>query len=238
MLYFQGEPFLHPEYFELIEQAQKRGIYTASSTNAHFLRGDPARNIVESGLDRLIVSMDGTDQGVYEHYRRGGDWETVKQGIMEVIDWKKKLRSKTPYLILQFLVFKHNEHQIPEMKRLAREMGVDKLEFKSAQLYDFEEGTDNIPDNDKYSRYIRGADGELNVKKRIRNRCFRMWSGTVITWDGRVVPCCFDKDADHQLGVLSEQSFRTIWKGKEYKSFRQKILSDRTGIDICNNCTE
>lgn len=238
MLYFQGEPFLHPEYLELIHQAEKRHIYTATSTNAHFLRGDTARKVVESGLDRLIVPMDGTDQETYMQYRKGGDFDTVQQGVMEILDWKRKLRSRTPYVILQFLVFKHNEHQIPEMKRLAKELGVDKLEFKSAQVYNFEEEKAYIPESKKYSRYVPRADGRWKLKKAIRNRCFRMWSGAVITWDGRVVPCCFDKDADHQLGKLSEQEFRAIWKGRKYNSFRLTVLTNRAGLDICKNCTE
>jgi len=237
-LYFQGEPFLHPEYFELIRHAQERNIYTATSTNAHFLRGDTARKVVESGLDRLYVSMDGIEQESYEKYRKGGDLETVRQGISEIMDWKRKLNSRTPYVILQFLVFRHNEHQLMDMKSLTRGLGVDKLEFKSAQVYNFQENADLIPDNKKYSRYIRGTDGNWKLKKPFSNRCFRMWSGAVVTWDGRVVPCCFDKDAEHQLGVLSEDSFRTFWKGTAYNSFRDKILKNRGGIDICNNCTE
>jgi radical SAM protein with 4Fe4S-binding SPASM domain len=65
-----------------------------------------------------------------------------------------------------------------------------------------------------------------------------MWSGCVITWDGKVVPCCFDKDAKHQLGDLKTQSFRQLWKSKLYQSFRTSILKSRKEIDICQNCSE
>ena len=234
----QGEPILNPQIFDLIALAGKYGIYTATSTNAHYLDDESIRRVVESGLDRLIISMDGTDQETYQVYRKGGDLELISGNIKSLMEWKKKLGSRTPYVILQFLVFRHNEHQVPQMKLLAKKLGVDKLEFKSAQVYNYEEDKLYIPDNQKYSRYVRGADGRWKLKKPIRNRCFRMWSGTVITWDGRVVPCCFDKDAGHQFGKLGEGSIDAIWKNNAYSNFRQKILSNRSQIDICRNCTE
>lgn len=65
-----------------------------------------------------------------------------------------------------------------------------------------------------------------------------MWRGSVITWDGLVVPCCFDKDATHRFGDVSTQHFKEVWKGERYNSFRQAILKSRKEIDICTNCTE
>lgn len=238
LLYFQGEPFLNPDIFKMIRYASKNRIYTTSSTNGHYLEDDNARNIVASGLDRLIISMDGTDQYTYERYRRGGELDRVTDGIQSLVRWKKQLRSSRPYIILQFLVLKTNEHQIPAMKKLAKELQVDRLEFKSAQIYDFEQNHDLIPKNTKYSRYTKAGDGSWTLMKRIRNRCFRMWSGAVITWDGRVVPCCFDKDAKHQLGMLERNSFEEIWRSNAYDDFRKQLLSDRSKIDICMNCTE
>jgi len=238
LLYFQGEPFLNTDVVEMIKYASRNKIYTATSTNGHFLNDDQSCSIVESGLDRLIISLDGLDQDTYEKYRRGGELEKVLSGIRDLVKWKKQLRSSKPYIILQFLVFKNNQNQIPAVKKLAREMGVDKLELKTAQVYNFEDDTDLIPDIPKYSRYIKGKDGRWQLKKKIRNRCFRMWSGAVITWDGRVVPCCFDKDAQHQLGTLDGSNFKDIWNSKKYNAFRQQILRDRNSIDICRNCTE
>ena len=237
-LYFQGEPILNPDIFSMVNYAHQKGIYTATSTNGQDLSDANARRLVESGLDRLIVSMDGTDQETYERYRRGGDLETVRRGVENIVRWKKELKYSTPYVIIQFLVFRFNEHQIPAMKKLRKELGADKLQLKSAQVYNFEKDTELIPDHPKYSRYVRGADGSWKLKKPIRNRCFRMWSGAVVTWDGRVVPCCFDKDADHQMGSMENLTFQEIWKGKEYREFRSQILENRSRIGICRNCSE
>ena len=65
-----------------------------------------------------------------------------------------------------------------------------------------------------------------------------MWSSTVITVDGKLVPCCFDKDASHLLGNIEDQSIREIWKGKDYHEFRKNVLTQREKIDICKNCSE
>ena len=237
MLYFQGEPLLNPEFFDMVSYAGQNKVYTATSTNGHYLDDDNAKQLVRSGLDRLIISLDGTDQDTYEQYRRGGDIQRVLSGIRNVVKWKKELRSSRPFLIIQFLVFKHNEHQIKDIKKLTKELGV-RLELKTAQVYDHENDTLMIPENSKFSRYKRGGDGKWALKKPIRNRCSRMWDGAVITWDGRVVPCCFDKNAVHQLGKLDHLSFKDIWEGEAYKDFRKQILTDRSKIDICRNCTE
>ncbi|MEJ6491080.1 MAG: SPASM domain-containing protein [Flavobacteriales bacterium] len=65
-----------------------------------------------------------------------------------------------------------------------------------------------------------------------------MWSGSVITWDGKAVPCCFDKDAVHQLGDMTNATFKSIWQLEQYVSFRKSGFTNRQEIDICKNCTE
>jgi len=75
IFYFQGEPYLHPDFLKLVNYAASKGIYTATSTNAHFLDSDAARETIECGLDRLIISIDGTTQETYQSYRIGGNLE-------------------------------------------------------------------------------------------------------------------------------------------------------------------
>ena len=236
--YFQGEPYLNPQFLEMVKYASSRGIYTATSTNAHFLKDEVARQTVESGLDRLIISIDGTSQDKYESYRIGGDLTKVIEGTKNIIAWKKKLKSATPHVIFQFLVVRPNEHQIPEVYRLADELGVDQVALKTAQIYDYQHGSDLIPVQEKYSRYRKLSDGSYGIKNSLDNHCWKMWHGCVITWDGKVVPCCFDKDAHFVLGDLNEQSFKEIWFGERYNHFRASLLKSRSEIEICKNCTE
>ena len=236
--YFQGEPFLHPDFLELIIEAKRNKIYTATSTNAHFINEKNANAIIESGLDRLIISIDGLTQETYENYRIHGQLEKVLEGTKHLISAKKKISSKTPHLIFQFLAVKQNEHEIPAVFRLGAEMGIDEVRIKSAQLYDYKNGNPLMPENEKYSRYKLQTDGTYQLKYKTGNHCWRMWSSSVLTWDGKVVPCCFDKDALHVLGSVNDKSFSDIWHSPVYNSFRQAILTGRNQIDICQNCSE
>jgi radical SAM protein with 4Fe4S-binding SPASM domain len=236
--YFQGEPFLHPQFLELIREAKRKKIYTATSTNAHFIDEKKAKEIVASGLDRLIISIDGLTQETYESYRIHGKLDKVIAGSKAMVRAKKEAQSSTPHLIFQFLVVKANEHQITEVQELATEIGIDEVRFKTAQVYDYEHGNELIPDNEAYSRYVKQKDGTYRFKYKGGNSCWRMWSSSVLTWDGQVVPCCFDKDAHHTLGSLQEQSFESIWRSEAYRSFRNSVLQDRNSIEICTNCSE
>ena len=236
--YFQGEPFLHPHFLNMIGYAAEKNIYSATSTNGHFLKDEAARDTVESGLNRLIISIDGTTQESYQSYRVGGTLEKVLEGASNVIKWREKLRAKNLHVVFQFLVVKPNEHQIPEVKRIAKKIGVDQVVFKTAQIYDYKKGSDLIPVQDKYSRYKRTEDGTYTIKNELLSHCWKMWQSCVITWDGKVVPCCFDKDAHFVLGDLTKNSFEEIWFGKQYNTFRQTLLASRSEIEICKNCTE
>lgn len=236
--YFQGEPYLHPQFLEMVRYAAGKGIYTATSTNAHYLTTEAARGTIQSGLDRLIISIDGTTQSAYESYRVGGSLAKVVEGTKNIISERKRLKSKTPHVIFQFLVVGPNEHQIPDIKRMAAELGVDQVVLKTAQIYAFGNGSPLIPRQDRYSRYRKNPDGSYSVKNSLDDRCWRMWHSCVITWDGKIVPCCFDKDALFVLGDLKKNSFREIWNGDAYHQFRQSLLQSRSQIEMCRNCTE
>jgi radical SAM protein with 4Fe4S-binding SPASM domain len=236
--YFQGEPFIHNDILDFISKASQKGIYTSTSTNAHFITEKRAQEIVKSGLDRILISIDGTTQEVYEQYRVHGTLQKVLDGTKHLVEARKNLNSSTPHIIFQFLVVRPNEHQIEEVKQLANEYKVDEIRFKTAQVYDYENGNPLIPTIEKYSRYKRLSNGKFVVKSSLDNHCWRMWSGAVVTWDGKVVPCCFDKDATHEMGNLSKEDFKSIWKGKAYAQFRKQLLKGRKEIDICKNCSE
>ncbi len=239
IFYFQGEPYLNTGFLDMVKYASSKGIYTATSTNAHYLNDEAARKTVESGLDRLIISIDGTTQEVYKSYRVGGNLQKVIEGAKNIVKWKKELKSDTPFVFFQFLVVKPNEHQVEDIKKLAKEVGVDEVRFKTAQVYDYENDPNQlIPENDKYSRYKKLADGTYAPKNKLANHCWKLWQGNVITWDGLVVPCCFDKDATHQLGNLKAESFKEIWQNANYKQFRASLMKSRKNIDICANCSE
>ncbi len=238
IFYFQGEPYLHPAFLDLVRYSVEKKVYTATSTNAHYLNEANAEATVRSGLDRLIISIDGTSPETYQSYRVGGSLEKVMEGARNVIAWKKKLRSQTPHVVFQFLVVKPNEHEIPEVYRLARDLQIDEVKLKTAQIYDYKSGSPLIPEQEKYSRYKKLGDGSYAIKNSFDNHCWKMWHSCVVTWDGKVVPCCFDKDAHHVMGDLTRQAFHDVWKNDAYQQFRFSLLRSRSEIEMCQNCTE
>lgn len=202
------------------------------------MNDENCKKTIESGLKRLIISIDGNNQETYEVYRKNGRYEKVIEGTKNIVKWKKKLKCNYPHIIYQFLVVKTNEHLVVQMKSLASEIGVDELRIKTAQFYNFKNGNKLIPENDKYSRYIKTGNGQYKLKNKMSNYCWRMWSSAVITVNGGIVPCCFDKDAKHTLGDVKKNKFSEIWNSKRYNIFRNQIFSDRSQIDICKNCSE
>ncbi|MEM6264202.1 MAG: radical SAM/SPASM domain-containing protein [Bacteroidota bacterium] len=238
LLYFQGEPYLNPGFLEMANYAVSRGVFTATSTNGHYLTEEKARATVESGISEVLISIDGSTQETYQAYRVGGKLERVKEGIRNLVNWREKLRSLSPNIVIQFLVVRPNEHQLADMQALTKELKVDQLAVKTAQIYEYEKGHELIPTLDQYSRYAKQADGTYKIKNKLLNQCWKLWQGAEITWDGKVLPCCFDKDAAHEMGSLETQSFQDIWRSNAYGAFRQKLLFSRQEIEMCQNCTE
>jgi MoaA/NifB/PqqE/SkfB family radical SAM enzyme len=237
-LFFQGEPFLHPKIFEYIVFAKERNVYTSISTNGQFLSEINCNKIVNSGLHRLIISLDGITQEVYEKYRVGGSMALVLSGLNNLLEAKKKLKSYTPYVILQFVVFSTNEHQIEGVKNLAKTLRVDKLQIKTAQIDNFRKGNVLIPTNKKYSRYIEKESGMFALKRKANFKCWRVWNGSVLSAENQLLPCCFDKNAAYAYNSEESTSLQTNWKGDKARLFRKRVWSKDSEIEMCKNCTE
>lgn len=237
IFYFQGEPLLNSQLFDMVNYAHRARLFTSTSTNAQFLTYSRARELVLSGLDKLIISVDGSTQETYETYRVGGKLEKALNGIRHVVALKKELKSVTPLVEVQFLVLKTNEHQMKEMKQLTKSLGADRLTFKTAQLYDFEHGHKLMPTTKKYSRYEQNKQGSYQLKAKQPNHCWRLWNGAVVNSNGNVLPCCFDKLSEFSFGNISEDSFISNWHNKKASGFRGKILQNRKQFEMCRNCT-
>lgn len=235
-LYHQGEPYLHPRFNEMVAFAKKKHLYVTTSTNAHYFETDEqAESVVKSGLDSMIISLDGVTQQSYAHYRRGGNLDIVLDGIRKLVNAKQKLDSKTPYLFAQFLVMKHNESEINDIKKLAAELKVDRLLIKTAQIMTFQQAEQWLPENHTYCRYDLN-ENDILVKQG-RGACPRLWMTTLMDWDGTIVPCCFDKNADYAMGHFTDAAtFKTVWMSEPYDKFRRQILKNRDVIAICRNC--
>ncbi len=233
-LYFQGEPLLHKDIIRMIIYARQHKMWVVLSTNGMQIDEDVATKLVDSGLSKIIISLDGFNQASYESYRRGGDVEKVKKGIENLVRSKQLAGKKYPVIVVQTLVTAYSEKELPAIQAWVKSLGNVVFEKKSLQIY---QQFELLPEKELYRRYKKVGSHWVR-KKKPHNRCFRIWSQCVITHDGLVVPCCFDKNAQYVLGNLSSQSFASIWKGKPFNDFRKKILSHRSKIEMCSNCTE
>ena len=160
------------------------------------LNTNNVKQVVKSGIDEIIISLDGADQEVYEKYRIGGRLEWVFEGIQNIAEVKHNLKLSSPLIHIQFLLMQHNIHQQEDMIEIGKKLGADRISFKTIQLSDFESGEEYLPDNPVYTRYVaKTKDGKYITKKRkmFSNECLRLWYSFVINCDGRVSPCCFIK---------------------------------------------
>ncbi len=235
--HFQGEPFLNKNLHQLILEAKKNKLYTSLSTNGHFLSGENAKHIIWSGLDEITISLDGISEESYILYRLGGSYTKVIDGIKNLVQEKKQNGSSKPYISIQFLVFRYNEHEMGAMKKLAKELDVEALTFKSAQIKNPEKQIGLIPRSSKYSRYIL-RNGHLVRKGNLKNSCKKLWNSAVIGYNGDVFPCCFDKSRTYNMGNLYNTSLKSIWRNLLYTKLRKTILMQRSSIPMCRNCTE
>lgn len=235
VLWNQGEPYVNPEFSRMVRYARDAGLYTLTSSNLNLM---PAPDeVIDSGLDAMIISLDGSTQETYNKYRVNGQLETVLANVKALASRKKERNACYPILRWQFLVMKHNEHEIPQIEAMAREYGVDKLELKSVQIYQKSDVEEFLPTNPKYRRYkVTGNDFEL--KYTLKNQCRRLWKEPVVNWNGDVSVCCFDKDISWKVGNIHDASLREIWHNASFTRLRRQILTNRKAIEMCRNCLE
>lgn len=240
--YFQGEPLLNPDLPEMIHEAHMAGLYTIVSTNAQAITPQMAERIAGSGLDRIIISLDGLSEESYNAYRVGGDRERVREALRLLHEARQRRGGSAPVIEWQCLRLHTNEHEWAEMRRVYRQWGADRLVFKTAQLYDYANGNTLMPTVTRYARYAPGKDGQYHLKQPLWRRiwhiaapCYRLWSGCVVTTSGEMLPCCYDKAHAHSCGNILATPFGTLFHSPVADSFRRSVLQDN-GIDICRNC--
>jgi len=232
--FFQGEPFLNSNLTEMIRQASAAHLYTQVSTNGHFLE-ENATQLCQSGLNKLIISLDGITPETYTRYRQGGNFDKVKQGIIHLLEEKKKQKTRLPQIELQFIVFEHNEHEIATFKHWCKQLNVKSV-LKTAQLNKPGKGQVNPPKKSQLSRYTQHEVNHWSKKSITRNACRRLWLNPVICWDGTIAVCCYDKDALFNIGNINQTSLTNMWKNKAFQTLRNNILKGNSMPKMCANC--
>lgn len=234
-----GEPLLHPRIADMIKLAHSYGIITFMSTNAQFEPGDvdvPA--LVASGLDMLIISMDGTRQETYEKFRAGGQIERLKRFARAVIEEKKRVHNKDLVINIRIVATSENEAEIEEVRQFAQEAGADIFSVKSVSLY-----YDDSPDDPRLpvdinlrSYQYRGRE-EAQRYRRLRNKCRKPWSWPTLRYDGTLLFCECDHRMEARLGNVFQSSFKEVWQGETAQNLRKHFhRNGQIDFEFCQRC--
>lgn len=226
-----GEPMLNPELPEMIACAAWYGVSAKIDTNLGIdLTRDYADRLIRSGIPRINISIDGASRETYAVYRRDGDFEKVMSNFALLASRKKALGYLSPHLHWQFLVFKHNEHEIEKAKKLAGLVGADSIGFTAPFC-----APEWVSTIDEYNNY-RVKDGAVALKSAGR-ACNWLWDAITINADGSVSPCCSVEDEKDDFGNFFSKPFQLIWNGKKYRAARAHAAKNAPAPDnVCGRC--
>ena len=235
VLYCWGEPFLNKDICYMIEQCTKRDIITITSTNGHYLQTlEEALEVVDAGLSALVIALDGSEQAIYEDYRKKGEVDKVKR-CAELVERAKAIRgSDTPFTNLRTVLTQNNKEDIPRLEVLARELGVDMFSYKSLGcLTDAPEYINFEPEIDSLQRF-RDKRGKGYGNKMVR--CPYPFRQPTIFWDGTVVGCEFDYDTSYSWGEITKHNARRIWNSSKARELRKRLRRNETKPKFCTRC--
>ena len=223
--HFLGEPTLHPSFWKMVRMAADKGCYTELHTHGQLLADIPPQRILESGLHRLRISVDGASQETYESYRRGGSLKRIISATKKLAASKKAAGGRGPLILWQCILFRHNSHERLALQHLAKASGADALVFKTAWVKEADQAHPLLPTVAKANRY---------AGKRRRRYCWKVWHSCVVDRDGRVLACCFDKDRAYPLGDAAAQPLTQIWRSEKAQRFR--AMAYLRQHSLCREC--
>jgi MoaA/NifB/PqqE/SkfB family radical SAM enzyme len=214
-----GEPMIHPKIFEMIQITHDAGIRTGMSTNATLLDDKRCDQLLDCGLDYVILAFDGASKETYEKYRIGATFEKTRANILTFLE-KKMARGSGIYVVLQMVMLKENSHEVDAYRKLWTIPGVDEIRFKRDEIRN--EGS-RIPN--------------AEFKTRRRNPCHLLWRGPLyVRYDGLAFPCCYMYD-EPPLGDLKTQSVMEVWNSDAMVKLREAHLKgDVSEYPLCVTC--
>jgi MoaA/NifB/PqqE/SkfB family radical SAM enzyme len=236
-----GEPLLNKEIFDIIRLTADRGIATNMSSNLSVKKEGLGERLVRSGLEYLIVSLDGVTQATYEQYRVRGEIDLVFDNLREIIEAKRRLGSRTPVIEWQFIVFKHNEHEMEAARALAPQIGVDRLRFRAPGLPynrsdDEELGDKWMPTNPAYWEL---NPARLNAQGYLWDEpCYYLYRSMTVNPGGGVAACCIVYKEKQDFGCLLHEDLDAVWNNRSYQASRALFARRPPGRaqTICDGC--
>ncbi|MFH1638741.1 MAG: radical SAM protein [Chloroflexota bacterium] len=223
-----GEPLLNDDIYEMVAYAKKKLIFTNFSSNLNYL-SSPER-LVSSGLDTLKLSIDGVTEETYRKYRIGGDFKQVMENLRLIIEARKKQRKRTPYITWQYLVFKHNIHEMPAAVARAKEMGCDAIQFIGGHSFMGLMPNSDVKDLVALAGdYLVARDSEFSIYnsrdelKHPAEQCSWLWQSGSVNYNGSVSPCSGVWPENYDFGNCFTSSFREVWNNGKYREAREFV---------------
>lgn len=222
-LHAWGESTVHREMFQMVREAKKVGLQVGLSTNCTMLNEKRAQEVVDSGLDFIVLSMDGAIKETYEKVRKNGDFEIVRQNITNMLATKARA-GRGPFTVLQLIKMTETQTEVDDFTGYWKDMAPDSVFVKKLWTWD-------------------GKAEDINrlmideMPDAVNTVCHALWKQLVIHWNGDVIPCCTDIEGKLNLGNVREQSLREIWNGKPMRALRRAHTEGRRkGLDPCDGC--
>lgn len=218
-----GEPMLNKEILRMVEYAHSKNIGISFPTNLSLrFSQDEIDKIVKSGLDMLIVALDGASKETYSKYRVGGDFNLVVDNVKRIAEAKKAFNSSTPHVRWKFIVFDYNEHEKDYVVHNYKKLGFDSYVFVNDSGTELKRG--NV---DKHKAYL------LKQKK----ACFWPWRALVVDWNGEILPCCGGITSHWGIGNISQsEEAGSVWNSDIYISIRRSFHKDGFDSHVYANC--
>jgi radical SAM protein with 4Fe4S-binding SPASM domain len=224
-----GEPLAHPEFDRLVRYVKSRGLPCGFSTNAVLLDERRTNRLLASGLDTLILCLDGATRSTYERLRAGADFDQVITNIERFLQRKRELGARTPETVVQ-LIYMHDTESEVQAFRERWQGAADRVLIKAFSTWGGQSPAIAELAADRH-RYAPGRATQP------RHPCAYLWKSVVVTASGDVIPCCADFDASLVMGNVNQQSLAEIWQGERYRALRRAHLEGRYS-GACANCLE
>jgi len=223
-LHTYGETLLHPKLPEMLEYAKARGLTVWISTNAQLLTGNIARRILESGVDFVRYSVEGTSKEVYEKVRVRGEWESLLENIASFRRLRDEISPGTG-IGLNTVLMRDTLDGITGIKGTFGPY-VDDIEISALEALG------------RAGQKVAAGQWLENVDMRRRIPCRLLWDMMNVTVDGKATLCCADLEAEVQVGDALTEDLQSIWRGETLEGIRRSHRRRDFGSDsICSNCS-
>ena len=223
-IHHRGESLLNKRLFEMIRYAKRKGVVVKLHTNATVLNREKASKVLESGLDLISFSFDGTDEETYERYRVGARFDRTLENITGFLSMKRERGAKAPWTVLELIDFTESDsdyrlERLSEFKRRFEGLPLDRLIVKRPHNFGGNIDLDTIGDSTVYSP------------------CTYLWHSLVVLWNGDVTPCTQDFHAELVLGNVRDNTLREIFNGERLTALRGKAVAGTLAeTSPCRNC--